>query len=198
MKLITGMPRSGTTFIQRIFHAYGARMSPPHFSRAGYKPKDEFNLSEPSILAKLCNRGAGVAEFKEAILRLSEHYNRTEVVVTKLPQLCFFPRVCDAFDEVILCRAPVNERYLKSGTSHNIAGWLQTNPSFLKPLKERTLKGMSEYWLKQTHEIEDRDNVKLYNFGSREDFDKIFEPLLGSLLDEAYTKHWRGSRFEEP
>jgi hypothetical protein len=199
MILITGMPRSGTTFMQKVFHKYGAETSPPIFTRAGYDPRNLHHTSEPSSVGRLLTKGASKQAVIAAIKDLEIKQNRPgETVAIKLPQLCFYPGVCDSFDKVIVCVREVDEKYLKSGRGHNIGGWLSVSPSFLSNLEDRTLEGMSRFWYAAAMKLAGRNpaKYKLCRFGNKDNFDSILSEYWSQeIIDQAWQTLWKGTRY---
>jgi len=202
MILITGMPRSGTSFLNTVFHHYGHMMEPRCFGRQNYNPSNVYNLSEPGVLGKLCNRGANRDSFKDGIEQIKRHWANTEAgtdeLVIKILQFSFYPGVCREFSKIIICVSSIDDRYIKSAKGHNMQSWLRGDANFLWQLKDRTLKGLALLWSKKAYELKNHHPKKtlFFEFGNKDHFDSIFLPYMNqALVDEAYTKYWRGSRF---
>ena len=198
MMLITGMPRSGTSFMQTVFSHYGHLMDPPLFTRMNFSPGEIYNLSEPAVLGRLCHTPGGKQKFLEAMKLIESYWRSPDELIIKLPQMCFYPAVCKEFTKIIVCVSPVDERFLKSAKDHRIGGWFRANPKFIKNLARRDLHGLGTAWSDAAHFLHNADPGRsdLMVFGSKNDFDRIMSVYLDQkIIDEAWATHWRGSRF---
>jgi len=193
MILIAGVPRSGTSFMGRVFRTHGPFMEPPLFS-AGFNPSYKYNLMEPSAIASLCFTGASIDQFRAAFREIESQWKSDNELVIKVPQLSFFPEICNEFSKVILCLREIDELYLRSARGHGMASWLMCNPYFLRDLKDRTLEGLAQFWKKKAEAI---PNTSVYKFGDKSSFDSLMSNYLPDqfLIDQAWSEHWKGSRF---
>jgi len=199
--LITGMPRSGTSFMGHVFGSHGQFMKPPLYTTVGFNPTFAFNLMEPSRIATLCAmKGSTSQDFLAGIADMKSHWKYVDnEKVIKVPQLSFFPDVCGEFSKIIVCVREVDEKYLKSAIGHNMAGWLMAKPYFLESLKDRTLEGLAKLWKKKAEELShyNKDRTYFYRFGDKSSFDAVLKNFTNdqSVIDDAWEKNWRGSRF---
>lgn len=207
MILITGMPRSGTSFMGWVFQSYGQYMDPPLFTNVGFNPTFKYNFMEPGVVAGLCSTGGSKQKFLAAIAEFENHWRTSahahllhdKELVIKVPQLCFFPEVCREFRKVVVCISENDERYKKSAIGHSMTSWLMVRPNFLKSLNNRTLQGLTEIWKEKAEAMigHNPENTYIYRFGDKSTFDSVMGEFLKDQnhIDEAWQKHWRGSRF---
>jgi len=196
MILITGVPRSGTSFMGRVFRTHGEFMEPPLFT-SGFCPGYKFNLMEPSVVSSLCTTGGTLEQFRAVFKDLEKRWqsdNDAELVI-KVPQLSFFPEICDEFSKVILCIRELDDAFYKSAVGHGMDSWLWCDPYFLRELNDRTLEGMSKLWRAKAEGISRLfpEKSHIYKFGDKDSFNSLmgnFSPNQ-ETIDDAYNTHWR-------
>lgn len=200
MYLITGMPRAGTSFLQKVFAEYGGELVPRIYTTCKYDIANELSASEPSIIGKLCHSGGSFSDFEKALEAIEAYHAQPGAkTMIKQPQLSFYAGVCGLFERIIVCLRTVDEAYLASGRSHSMDSWLLSEAQFLKRFEGSDLEALAHYWRRYAQKLMERYHQKVlcYHYGDRASFSLLMQNFTQdeNLIKEAWVKHWRGSRF---
>jgi len=206
MILVTGMPRTGTSFLQRaITHCIGP-------IKVKKVPKF-FSLREAGALAYLAQQGLR-DEMVTCLEIIEKIYSKGKIEpVFKHPYMSFFPDQCMFFSKVIIAYDDVSDRWMKSAESWNVQRF--TEPKFnlnnlidviedeSTPVQKR-LRVIGDIWKEKCFDLQhfllaNQKEVYLCKFDCRDDYDHACKSL--NLPVEKYKAYWednwRGSRFED-
>ncbi len=186
--LITGMPRSGTTFVYKIFDQFGQSMNPKAWCRE-YEPTvtSPWGTDESEAISMAMNSGVNgrnlVSLFN--ILGLVWKNQMDGELVYKAPQAVFFPKeIMSAFSTVIVCRRDIkgwieSARSVGGVMTHirkiDDRAWLVPHRQKIVKAKDR-LEALGFVWRSATdHLIRELDNREVgkgftLDFGDKENF----------------------------
>jgi len=204
MYLITGIPRSGTSFLQRCFDLYGHSMSPKCYS--DFVPRDPLTLAEPVAVARGisngCNRHELIGIF-DSIKSRAKGFS-DGIPVMKTPQMVFRKPEIEYFDFVIVCLRSIDEGWLDSARFQNMPMWIynMSNVAFLRPYANRInrsndkLRELGLIWRQCSQEvIKSLDNSKVFIFdfdNAKESFGKLADRF--SIGEEVFDSVWHRRR----
>jgi hypothetical protein len=211
MILITGMPRSGTSFLRRMFIKYGQKMVPKICSH-NVKAKQhgqEWSLGEPAKIAKSFReniRGEKLLKiFRE--LEMKNKNNDFELVL-KSPQLSFLTNELLFFNKIIICVREDIEYWKKSVFFHNknyLGIFSLLTSLIIEPIKglspEERLEKLGILWKNRCYRLKEflEEKAMIFRYGNKNDFVIIMKNFH---IDEteAYTiwkLNWRKSSVGE-
>lgn len=214
MKLICGMPRSGTKYLLDIFNLYGMRMKPKMWS---HRSDDSlpWSTNESGAISYAFYKGVTGYALSNLFIMLAEvsKYDKDAYaeLVYKQPQLCFLRSELIYFSEIIICRRPV-ESWIKSACKYDGAQVYVdklNRPAWLKKYEDRFVDSkdpflvLGQIWEENINELIEfleirKCNYHVCDFGNVEHYRKLFEHFeLDKQIIEECLKRWNGSQVDD-
>jgi hypothetical protein len=210
MKLICGMPRSGTKYLLNMFSLYGINAIPKIYCH-----NSDFNSSwstnEAEAISYAHYKGVEGYSIVHLFNTLNEvwQYDKTDdmEIMYKQPQLCFMRKELMFFSEIIICKRPVDS-WVKSVRVHVPASvYVQksTRPAWLKKYEDRftnspdPYKTLGEIWEENTNDLIKFLEIRkmryhVCEFGNIEHYRKLFIHFgFSEQIVENCLRAWAGS-----
>ena len=209
MILITGMPRSGTSFLVYMFNDLGSYMTPKCISHMT-SPWSSYEAEAVSYAYHNGVVGEKLVGLFKILPDVWKIPNDVEFIY-KQPQLCFLKDELLCFNKIIMCERPV-ESWIKSALKYAPIDDLineQTKPYWLKSFNDRLKKSSKEeivselgmiWHEKYTECLEflkcNNKDVIVCRFGIVEDYKNLMSNLglNDNFIDYYLKKNWAGSK----
>lgn len=215
MILITGMPRTASSFLNIWFRDMGAKMKPKCYST--YMPTGEavkagmrFNLCEPIQLTEMLSTRPMPREAIEREIgliyaeNLSSSGNNRQVV--KCSPMAFFKSSFGMFERVIITVRDLDS-WCKSAENHGSYGWInRSRPMWLDGYYHKIINAVDsgrrfgEIWLEESIKAYEYCLNKgipcdIYEYANDESFKKLH--LVYGITPRKHTDYqsWIGRRF---
>lgn len=212
MILITGMPRSGTSYLQKVFAEYGDQMDPKCWSEYLWDSKvgmDPWHLSEGMAISSPIRKGASGDRLIN-LLKAGEGVWRRPGLepVYKLPQLAFFRNEITVFRRVIICVRDLKGWYRSAKNFEEVPWYIGTEPENLKPHLKRIngsddpILELGRVWLEQCDELlvhlrRIGFDVMVFQYGNRASMRGCLKSFGSEVFaDKILSETWTGSRWD--
>lgn len=166
MKLICGMPRSGTKYLLDVFHRFGKDMYPKIWCHnSGYYTP--WSTNEAESISYAYYKGVVGYPLINLFSMLAEvlKYEKDDYceLMYKQPQLCFLRRELTFFSEIVICKRPLNS-------------WVKS-VSVYEHAKVYIEKSTRPFWLQKYEDRFDKSNEPYETLG------KIWEENVNELIE---------------
>jgi len=199
--LITGLPRSGTSFLLQMMNEEWNNFNPKIYTNYHLIEPDAdllFNLNEPQILSQALRHGDHATPIMD---KIKEHYSDCEgELLLKLPQMiaCSADTLEMNFEKIIICFRQ-REGWEKSAIEHGIEGYLDERPEWLPDHVKTVAEIYSYFWARCHYMMQRLSRITVkYNFCDDQSLDSVMK-FLGynrEGVKHSDFEYWRGSRHE--
>ena len=190
MKLICGMPRSGTKYLLNMFNAYGMYGSPKIYCHDS-NFINPWSTNEAEAISYAHYKGVEGFAIIYLFNALNEVWqfdkNDDSEIMYKQPQLCFMRKELTFFSEIIICKRPVDSWVLSMKVHGPAIIYVQksSRPAWLKKYENKftnspdPYKTLGEIWEENVNELIQFLEIRkmkyhVCEFGNIEHYRKLF------------------------